>query len=139
MFINKIAKVAIGLLVIIFIGVIVLFNLPKATIDNRDVLESISAGQLYANFSIDENKAEDKYLGKVVEIYGIVEDIYQDENNAAVVVLSSNKGESAAMITLDKDQNDIIEQFAIGDNITLKAQCNGLLMEVILNKGIVIL
>ena len=98
----------------------------------------MTAELLYEAFTNDESKAETAYLGKVIELSGIIDEIYNDENNAPVVVLRSKTGEPISVITLEVNQADKIQNYAEGDEIAIKAMCNGMLMEVTLSKGLIV-
>ena len=135
---NRLIKILGALLIVLLIGYLVVMNLPQANIEGKDVEESISAELLYQAFVEDESEAEADYLGKVIRVDGIIDEVYNDENNAPVVVLSSESGEPVSVITLEGSQTEKIQAYKEGDEISIKAMCNGMLMEVTLSKGLIV-
>ncbi len=136
--IHKIIKglsIIIALLLIIYIGFL---KWPKASINSKEVTAEISAGDLFEAFNNDEQKAEVLYLGKALVVSGVIDDKYNDETGAPVLILNSEDGSPAALVTLEKTEASKLSNYNIGDQIKIKAQCSGLIMEVTLGKGIII-
>ena len=135
---KRLIKFLAVLAVLLLIAYIVVLNLPQANIKGKTVDESIAATVLYEAFSNDEQKAEESYMGKVIEITGAIDEIYSDENNAPVVVLRSESGDPVSVVTLEENQAQKILSYKEGDQITMKALCNGMLMEVTLSKALIV-
>lgn len=111
--------------------------MPQSNVQSKEVVAEINAQDLYDEFSSDEQSAQTKYLGKVVVVSGVIDDKYEDENGSPVLILKSPDGEPAVLITMESNQKGKLANYNPGDQIRVKAQCSGLLMEVTLNKGIV--
>ena len=131
-------KVLAGVVLLSLIAYLVVINLPQANIKSKDAVETISAVALYEAYSNNEKRANRKYTGKVIQLSGEIDEIYPDENNAPVVVLRSNSGDLVSVVTLESSQEKKIASYKEGDQITVKALCSGILMEVTLNKGLII-
>ena len=93
---------------------------------------------LYEAYSKNENQADKKYTGKVIQLTGEIDEIYSDENDEPVVVLRSKAGDLVSVVTLESSEVEDIVSYQEGDQITLKALCSGKLMEVTLNKGLIV-
>ncbi len=131
-------KVLAGVVLLSLIAYLVVINLPQANIKSKDAVETISAVALYEAYSNNEKRANRKYTGKVIQLSGEIDEIYPDENNAPVVVLRSDSGDLVSVVTLESSQEKKIASYKEGDQITVKALCSGILMEVTLNKGLII-
>lgn len=131
-------KVLGGIVIISLIAYLVVTNLPQANIKSKDAVETISASALYEAYSNNEKQANNKYTGKVVQLSGEIDEIYEDENNAPVIVLRSDSGDLVSVITLEPSEEKKIASYNEGDQITVKALCSGKLMEVTLNKGLIV-
>ena len=131
-------KVLAGVVLLSLIAYLVVINLPQANIKSKDAVETISAVDLYEAYSNNEKRANRKYTGKVIQLSGEIDEIYPDENNAPVVVLRSDSGDLVSVVTLESSQEKKIASYKEGDQITVKALCSGILMEVTLNKGLII-
>ena len=101
-------------------------------------METISAVALYKAYTNNEKRADKKYTGKVIQLTGEIDEIYSDENDEPVVVLRSKAGNLVSVVTLESSEEEDITSYQEGDEITLKALCSGKLMEVTLNKGLIV-
>lgn len=135
---KNIIKILAALVFLLAIAYAVIINIPQADVKSKDVEITIEADVLYQDYNTDESAADNKYLGKVVQISGVIDELTTDEEGAPVVLLKNAEGEIIAIATLEQDQKEALSKYDIGQNITIKAQCNGFLMEVALNKGIII-
>lgn len=133
---KKLLKILLGLFLLLVIAYFIVMNLPKANIKNKDAFKSITASALYQEFQNNEKLASSNYIGKVIMVSGILQKKTLDNQEAPVVFLGQNN-QDQVLVTLDINQSQKLEKFKIGDEINIKAQCSGLLMEVIMNKGII--
>ena len=131
-------KILAVLAIVLLIAYLIVVNLPQANIKGKDAVETISAVELYGAYSKNEKRANRIYTGKVVQIAGEIDEIYSDENDAPVVVLRSPAGDLVSVVTLEPSENQKIASYKEGDQLTVKALCSGKLMEVTLNKGLII-
>ena len=131
-------KILSVLAIILLLAYLVVINLPQANIKGKDAEVEVSATNLYEAFSTDEASAEADYIGKVMVVSGIIDETYSDEDDAPVVVLRSSEGDPVAVVTLENSEISKVTKYNEGDNIAIKAMCNGMLMEVTLNKGIIV-
>ena len=134
---KRILKALAFISVVIIIGYLIVMNLPKANIKSKAALETITADQLYNSFESDEQAAEKKYIGQVINVSGKVADRYEDESGAMVLLFENESGTSTAMVTLEESQTKAAENVKLGDLVEVKALCTGKLMEVVLAKGII--
>lgn len=131
-------KILVALIAVLIIGYIVVMNLPQANIKGATVDEEISAHELYQTYIQDEATADAKYLGKVIKISGIIDEIDTDEQGDPVVLLSNQENEIVAFVTLEPSEKNKIKKYKSGQAISIKAQCSGMLMEVALTKGLIV-
>jgi len=126
------------LVALALIGYIIVLKWPQASVKSKTTDVKIAAEIIYDAFSADEKAAETKYLGKVVQVTGIIDEIYVDETGAPVVILRSTAGDPVGVVTLEPSETSKIGAYKEGQEIVLKTQCSGMLMEVTFNKGIII-
>ena len=131
-------KILAALAIILLIAYLVVINLPQANIKGKEAVETISAATLYKAYTNNEKRADKKYTGKVIQLTGEIDEIYSDENDEPVVVLRSKAGNLVSVVTLESSEEEDITSYQEGDEITLKALCSGKLMEVTLNKGLIV-
>jgi type II secretory pathway pseudopilin PulG len=129
----------IGILVIlVIIGIAILFNLPKDSSKNKKATIAITASELFEAFIENESEANKKYVGKIIELSGIVISIEEDEQGATVAVLQSDDPIAGVMCTLERGQKKHLSPKSVGSTVRIKGLCTGKLMDVVLNKCILI-
>ncbi len=95
---------------------------------------SLNAPELFSAFDASESEAMEKYSGKVVSVSGTVNSV--DKKGAVVnVVLASDSDFGAVLCKLDSNYADVNIQ--PNQEITLKCQCNGYLMDVVMNRCVI--
>ena len=132
---NKIYKIAlIAASIIVLAGI--LFGLYKYNLKPKDLQRVkpdyvITATDLLKAFESDENTASTTYIGKVVEVSGILQSVKTGENNNLSIALKTGSDLSSVICTLpgNSDPSD----FSIGEQITVRGECSGFLMDVLLN------
>ncbi|MGA0285389.1 MAG: OB-fold protein [Saprospiraceae bacterium] len=130
---KKIIYFVLGILIVVLIAYLVIMNMPQASVKNKSAVQSIQATELFAKYSKNENKANQTYNGKVVEVYGQLVNIDKDQQDATVMIIKASEY-GAVMCTLDEEPNNLPQ---LGSSIKIKGQCNGFLGDmVILNKCI---
>ena len=133
---KKLIQFILGLILALVIIYLILISLPKAKIDNVAVDYSITAVDLYSQFLRNEEKANTTYLGKIVEVKGQIQMVEEDQAGATVLVLKGDDGFGGVMCTLAESPRSNL--YEINQNVTVKGLCAGKLMDVVLNKCIVV-
>jgi len=132
---KKILYFILGLIIILIVAYFVIMNLPQASVNNKTTDLSIQATELFSAYSNNENKANKLYNGKVIEVTGKLIDISEDEQGAYVLILNSGNDFGGILCTLHKNPKSLPK---VGEDITIKGQCNGLLMDVVLSKCVIV-
>jgi len=127
-------KILISVLLIILAGIatgVYLFNKPRQSIMNTDADASVSASSLVAEFEQDEAKSNKLYLGKVIEVTGIVNASSIDETGIINVTLRG--GDLAGVgCQFEKNNKSNLNKLIVGESVTIKGICTGILMDVVL-------
>jgi hypothetical protein len=108
-----------------------LFNKPHQSIENTTAAASTFANNLVAEFEANENTANQKYLGKIVEVKGIISDQSTDEHGVVNVVL---QGGDLAGVGCQFEKTVKLTDLSLqkGQQIIVKGICTGMLMDVVL-------
>ena len=114
----------------IIVGII-LFN-KKVNVINIKPSFSIEAIALFNEFSNDEKAATAKYVGKtgdniIIEVFGKIGGISEQTGKTYVLIGEEMNGVSCE---LDDSQKQAVAGLKKGDEIKIKGQCDGILMEV---------
>lgn len=132
------------LLVIIFIIVAVAgyfawqaYNKPVATLHDVKPELEISAEKLFADFTGDEDSANQKYLGKVILISGSVLDVNLNSGEYSTVYLDANDVMGSVSCQLEKGEEAKAGKLNTGNTVSLKGKCTGFAMDVVLTQCII--
>ena len=136
---KKILKIVFGsllaVLLILLGGWLFLNYAPQKGTDKKAIDMRLEAAALYEDFAADESAGNHKYIGKILQVKGVVGEKLVDENQAPVIVLRESDAMAGVMCTLLKDQQAAFDNASVGQNITIKGKCNGMLMDVVLDEG----
>jgi hypothetical protein len=130
-------SVKIALFIVTFIALsgilaaLYLYNLKATDMSKAKPDFIISAPALLKAFEDDETAASAKYIEKVLEVTGIIASVKSGENNILSVSLVAGSDMSSVICTFPAIADH--SKFRTGDEITLRGECSGFLMDVLLN------
>jgi len=93
---------------------------------------SITSDSLYEQFFANESLANEKYVGKVIEVSGKIEEITQKGEVTTIVLYAPEYPIGGVSCTMAEPTHSV----SVGDIVQIKGECQGMLMQVILNKSI---
>lgn len=96
----------------------------------KDVVAEISANKLFTQYQYNEIRADELYKGKTIVVTGVISDIGNDILYDSYVTLKTNDIIGSVQCYLDKS---IVSKLSKGYRITVKGECRGLLMNVLMN------
>jgi tRNA_anti-like len=119
--------IGIVLLCLAILGIYSVFK-PHHNVEGESSAASFSALELYNEFQHNETAADKKWVGKVLEVKGIISSVseagkYESVNLAA----TTDGGINCSFLKKDLDTDT---RFSKGDSITIKGKCTGFLMDV---------
>ncbi len=133
-------KVALGIVALVAVVSIVVglyyYNLKSADLSKSKPDYVITAMSLQKAFENNEAEASSKYINKVLEVTGKIASIKPAEDNALTISLVTENNLSSIICTFPvvKDKSF----FRTGEEIILRGECSGFLMDVLLNNCAVI-
>lgn len=119
----------------------VLYGLYKYNLKPKDLQKVkpdfvLTATDLLKAFESDENGAAAKFVDKVVEVSGTIQSVKPGENGALTISLNTGNDISSVLCTLQGNAEPA--NFKTGEQITIRGNCSGFLMDVLLNNCSVI-
>jgi hypothetical protein len=132
---SKVYKRLIYLFVVVLISGLglgfYLYNKPHQGIANEIPVYRLSAVNLIRDYDAGEEKANSKYLGKVLEVKGIVAEKSKDEKGMINVTL---QGPDLAGVgcQFDPKAQEELGSIKEGQEVVVKGICTGVLMDVVL-------
>lgn len=125
--------------ILVLAGAIVgyqMFNLKHKDLKSIRPDLAISAIDLQKAFESDETSATQKYVNKVIELTGRIISVKNGENNTLSVSLQTGNDLSSVICTFEGNPDPAL--FVAGNEITVRGECSGYLMDVLLNNCSVI-
>jgi hypothetical protein len=130
-------SIKVALFVVFFIalacilGALYLYNEKHADMTTATPDYVISAVLLQKEFEDNETEASAKYINKILEVKGTIASIKSAENNMLNISLITGSDMSLVIGTFPSIADP--SKFQVGAEITLRGECSGFLMDVLLN------
>jgi hypothetical protein len=134
--------IKITLLIVFFIALagigfaLYLFNKEHKDLKNVVPDFTISAFAFQKAFEDNESEATAKYVGKIIEVNGIIESTSPGEANVLNVNLKTSNDFSSINCTFPNATDP--HSFTPGTQVKIRGECSGFLMDVLLNNCVLI-
>ena len=128
-------KIALAVVFIIAVGGILaalyLYNLKPKDLQKVKPDFIITSTALQKAFEEDEKGSSAKYINKIIEVSGEIESVKPGEKNTFSITLKTGSDYSSVICTFPVIPETTI--LKTGNRITLRGECSGFLMDVLLN------
>ena len=137
---KRYVKILLG--VVLFVAVagigtaLYLFNMQHKDIGKAKPDFVITAVDLQKAFEDNEAAATAKYVKKILEIEGEVESVKTGEANVLNVTLKSGSDLSSVICTFVPATDPA--KFTAGSRVTVRGECSGFLMDVLMNNCVLV-
>ena len=115
-----------------------LYNKPHADLSSQKADISFAASQLFSEFESDENAANEKYLNKLIEVKGRIQEIIPNENGGVVLVLKGETDMFGINCSFEEADATRVMDAEIGTEVSIKGLCTGMLMDVNLSRCVLV-
>ena len=125
--------------VVVVVGLVIAFIMFNSSAKDLTRVKpdySITSLELFSDFSADEKAASEKYIGKVLEIRGVLGAFDFRNTSSGTVTLIT--GDPTGMVICRLASSEDIPNLHIGDIITIKGECSGMLMDVLVNNCVIV-
>lgn len=95
----------------------------------------LTAVDLFDQYAEDEDSANERYLGKLLEVEGSVSDIENDETSLKIYLFT---GDRTSSIQCEFEQNLNVANLEVGRILTVRGFCSGKLLDIVLNRCVLI-
>lgn len=136
-------KVKIALLALLVVGLIggtvgmMLFNKPHQDLSATAADYQVSATDLFGEFEMNEAGANAKYLNKIVEVKGTIQDSKPTDDGGLILVLSNPGDLFGVNCSFQPESMQAAAALEKGREVKVKGICTGYLMDVNLARCIV--
>lgn len=98
----------------------------------------VNAIEFYAEFEESEEAANAKYLNRIVEVVGEVENIEVTDESKPVISLKT-EGFGVIKCTMESDlKSSELEKIRPNSTLVIRAECIGMLLDVLMTRSIII-
>lgn len=135
--------VKIALFVVAFIAIsgilaaLYLYNLKHTDMAKAKPDFIITATALQKEFEENEATASSKYINNILEVTGMIESVTPADSNNVSLSLKTGSDMSSVICTLAAIADP--SKLKTGDEITIRGECSGFLLDVLLNNCAIIL
>ena len=131
------SAVRISLVIALFIVIagagigLYLYNLKPKDLSKIKADYLITSSRLQEEFESDEASASAKYISKILEVTGEIISVEETGSGSWNISLQTGSDFSKVICTFPAIENPTV--FETGKTITLRGECSGFLMDVLLN------
>jgi hypothetical protein len=117
----------------IFLLFVVAWGIYKVTVPHRNAageesVATISALNLYNEFLLSETVANKKWVGKIINVSGVISSVNESGNYISINLrAAADGGVNCSILKKDLDPGS---KFNAGDSVNIKGKCTGFLMDV---------
>lgn len=115
-----------------------MYTQPLKDMTNLDAEVQMTATDLYAAYDVDESAANEAYLGKIIEVTGVVQQIENGDAGTATVVLDTGAALGSVLCRMDQQKGGDLSHLQPGQQIQVRGECVGKLIDVEFTRCILI-
>jgi uncharacterized protein (DUF1330 family) len=113
------------------------FNRKPTDLAYKDSSVKVSANDLVQEYNKDEIAANKKYLGNVITVFGSIAAAENNQDTSLTILMGSNENGKVSCLFDDKHLQEA-KSYTVGDTVMIKGICTGFLMDVELNKCLIV-
>ena len=102
---------------------------PHASVRNKEAAYRLSAKQLAEAFLSNEEKANSRYTGKILEVEGYLQEI--TFHDSTVVLMLGDVSQSNGVSCFLQGGSGDVRSLKAGNQVTVKGICSGFLLDVV--------
>ena len=114
------------------------YNRKSSDLSNTKAIENTTAKALINIYSSEEDAANKKYLGKVIEVSGDILEVTNLQDTAFTILLGDTADMSRVSCTIDKNHITAAKKYNVGSSVKVKGICTGYLMDIELNRCLIV-
>lgn len=114
------------------------YNRKPANISNVEPDASVSASALVEIYESDEAKANHQFLGKTLQVTGAIAEINNQQDTLVNVLIGESNSMHKVSCLLDNRYTALVRNYRVGQQIIIRGVCTGYLMDVEMNRCVMI-
>ncbi len=129
-----------GIILCLVIAAVVgfyMYQKPRANVEDVKPAFTLSASDLYRAYEQDEKKANERFLEKVIQVKGTVDNVQVTDTTVSLLLASGNDmGGINCAVRREKKTGETLP--LKGSVVSVKGKCVGLLMDVNLVDAVIV-
>ena len=126
-----------SVLLITSVIAVFMYYKPHRSVRKEEAAFKVSVSELVDAFSKDETHANALYGGKILEVEGTLKEMILNDSTL-ILLMGDSTQITGVSCYLQKDQKDKYTTLKRGESVNVKGICNGMLLDVVLDKGILL-
>jgi hypothetical protein len=114
------------------------YQRKPADITRVEPVAKINVATIVDLYENNETKANQQYLGKIIQVSGTITDINNQQDTLINISLGDSSSLHKVSCLLDKRHMNAIKKYKPGEAITIKGICTGFLLDVELNRCVIV-
>ncbi len=114
------------------------YNREPADVSNIEPAASLTAIVLVDSYESDEANANKLYLGKTIQLTGAIAEINNLQDTLVNVLIGDSNSMHKVSCLLDSRYLASVKNYRVGQQITIRGVCTGYLMDVEMNRCVII-
>jgi hypothetical protein len=140
---SKTFRISAGLVLLLIIGGIsyglLQFNKKHSNLNKVKPEFVLGSADLYSEFDKDETAATAKFINKVIEVSGNVAELeFGSSDSTLSITLRPDDKFSGVICTFPSIKNQASVNVKKGDQISVRGECSGMMMDVLLNNCVIV-
>lgn len=130
------------LIAVLFIGLIgiitgiYLFTKKHPDLNKVKPDFTMTATELQREFEGNETAAAERYVNKIIDVTGVIGNVKKGENDILSISLKTGSEFSSVICTFSFQSDP--DKLLPGNEVTIRGECSGFLMDVLLNNCVLI-
>lgn len=116
---------------------VLMYYKPHRSVRKEEAAFKLSVSNLVDAFMNDEAQANTLYVGKVLEVQGPLKEMILNDSTL-ILLMGDSTQMTGVSCYLQKDQKEKYTRLKRGETVSVKGICNGMLLDVVLDKGILL-
>jgi hypothetical protein len=135
----KIIVLVVSIIAVLLAGAYLYIRfMPDKSITKHAADYTLSASNLAEEYESNLTGSDRKFIDRLIVVKGVISEITTDQNNSVVFILRDNSSSTGVLCTLNEKVTKEAKRYKVGDTVTIKGICSGMLFEVVLNKCMIV-
>jgi hypothetical protein len=114
------------------------YHRKPADLSSMNPVAGMDAVKLAGLYEADESKANALYLGKAIDVTGTIADIQNQQDTLVNILLGDKNAMHRVSCLMNTAYTAEVKKYKPGDAVTIRGICTGYLMDVELNRCVII-